>query len=87
MSLQLGTIFVTPGVVDEIDRDEIYKALSRHQRYDWGNVCEEDWEANDKAVKNNSRILSSYTSKDNVDFWIITESDRISTTIMLPEEY
>lgn len=33
------------------------------------------------------RLHSAYVSKDGVKFWIITEADRSSTTVLLPEEY
>ena len=68
--------------------NDIIKSLRRHQRGDWGNLCEEDKRANDFAVENGERILSSYIIGENkVKIWIITEWDRSYTTILLPEEY
>lgn len=32
-------------------------------------------------------LLSAYTTANGVTIWIITEADRIVTTILLPEEY
>jgi hypothetical protein len=63
------------------------RALGRHVTGDWGNVCSEDAEANDAAVGERARLLSSYTSDEGVRFWIITEADRSLTTVLLPEEY
>jgi hypothetical protein len=61
--------------------------LQRHQRCDWGVVDKEDWESNDWSLENDERILSAYRLANGVKVWIITESDRSTTTILLPEEY
>jgi hypothetical protein len=39
------------------------------------------------SVEQGFRILSSYRLSDNTRIWIITEADRSSTCILLPEEY
>lgn len=46
----------------------------------------EDVKANDVALRNGERILSSYTIAG-VNVWIITEADRLVTTVLLPEDY
>jgi len=46
----------------------------------------EDQEANHEAVNQEVRIFSAYVFGE-VKFWVITEADRSSTTILLPEEY
>jgi len=54
---------------------------------DWGQVCAEDWRLNDEAVQDGSRIVSAYITLKGVKIWIITEADRSTTTILLPDEY
>jgi hypothetical protein len=84
----LGQIVATPGALDVLDREAInaFELLQRHQHGDWGSVPPEDAEQNDLSVVNGSRILSSYSA--GIDrIWIITEADRSSTTLLLPEEY
>lgn len=83
----LGQTVMTPGVRDGIPPSEMMQALRRHARGDWGELCNEDREANDLALKNGARLLSSYQSSSGVKFWIITEWDRSATTVLLPEEY
>lgn len=61
--------------------------LRRHARGDWGEVGAEDWRANDQALRNGSRLLSVYRLPTGVRVWIITEWDRSSTTLLLPDEY
>jgi hypothetical protein len=87
MLFKLGDIFVTPGALEVILKEDMNLALQRHANCDWGEVCKEDWELNDEALELGHRILSVYTSSNGVKFWIITEADRSATTILLPEEY
>ena len=63
--------------------------IQRHVTGDWGDVCAEDADANEQALLTGARLLSSYRSSpvEAVKVWIITEADRSSTTILLPEEY
>ncbi|QXW20355.1 hypothetical protein KXJ72_17465 (plasmid) [Comamonas aquatica] len=84
----LGQLVITPGASNALDGDHISARsfLQRHSACDWGDVCEEDKEANDSALQNNTRLLSVYHKKD-IKFYVITEHDRSMTTILLPEEY
>ena len=85
---QLGQIVATPGALDLLDRHAMNASelLMRHQNGDWGNIPQVDAEENDHAVVSGYRILSSYpVGEDRI--WIITEADRSSTTLLLPEEY
>lgn len=61
--------------------------LIRHGNCDWGNLTWEDKEANETALKERLRILSSYTLPDKTIIWIITEADRSATTILFPSDY
>lgn len=61
--------------------------LARHVRGNWGDVNEEDKRLNDEALVNGERILSAYRTCKGVKLWVITEADRSSTCILLPEEY
>lgn len=84
----LGHLVSTPGALELLDRMAVNAAdlLQRHQQGDWGSVSVEDAEDNEYAVVNGLRILSSYQLGD-ARLWIITEADRSSTTLLLPEEY
>lgn len=89
--LTLGNIVTTAGVADWVRglRPEtigIAQAVLRHRCEDWGQVCPEDWQANDEAVKKGDRVLSAYEVCGR-KIWIITEADRSVTTVLFPEEY
>ena len=85
----LGIILANSNVV-ELDVD-MYPFLRRHHTGDWGDLSAEDKAANDHAVANGGRILSKYhaalPSGGEVAFYIITESDRSVTTVLLCEDY
>lgn len=87
----LGSLYATPGVMalDQNGGDDgppLMLLIQRHQSGDWGELCEEDRKANEDALSSGARILSAYTL-NGTKVWIITEADRASTTILLPEEY
>lgn len=84
----LGQVVATPGAIALLAECGQTPAdyLTRHASGDWGDLCDEDQHLNDEALHDGSRILSSYiTTKGKL--WIITEHDRSSTCILLPEEY
>ena len=84
---RLGRLLSTPGALERVPHGEMVRALGRHVSGDWGNVCPQDAEANEAAVRERARLLSTYTTEAGVRFWIITEADRSVTTVLLPEEY
>lgn len=84
---QLGQVFATRAVVETIPHGEIQFALVRHVTGDWGEVCDEDKAANDRALIEGSRLLSVYRTDGGQTFWIITEWDRSATTVLFPSEY
>jgi hypothetical protein len=85
----LGQVVVTPCALEAATlAGEHYRSfLMRHARSDWGDVCPEDARANDLARETDERLLSVYRLRDGTKFWILTEADRSSTCILLPEEY
>jgi hypothetical protein len=83
----VGQIRVTTQALKTIDEDDFFNCFVRHMAGDWGDLDEHDWKANDDAVEFGSRIVSSYCDRRGNSFWIITEADRSSTTVLLPLEY
>lgn len=85
---RLGRIVATRGVLKHLERHGIQADpyLRRHVRGDWGDVPPPDALANDQAVKDGSRILSSYEVAGR-KVWLITEADRSVTTLLFPSEY
>lgn len=82
-----GRLVATPSVLEAVPRNELINAFYRHLRCDWGDVCDYDRERNNQALLSGDRLFSVYHSANHIKFWIITESDRSATTILLPEDY
>jgi len=84
---ELGKLVATPGALAALTPEEPLMLLSRHASGDWGEVPTEDAAENEISVKRGFRIVSSYETDSGRRVWIITEADRSSTCILLPEEY
>ena len=92
----LGQVVMTPGAMAAIEEagQQPIEFIARHVCGDWGSELDaEDAKANDAAcqhegdVDRQERILSAYKTRLNVKIWVITESTREVTTLLLPEEY
>ncbi len=93
----LGQVVATPGalaVVEEhgLDPNDL---LTRHASGDWGDLCEEDKQANEDALFTGARLFSAY-GDGATRLWVITDGvtdaaaepgDRPCTTILRPEDY
>lgn len=88
----LGACVATPGAIRVLGEDGGYwrfnaaLLLARHQDGDWGDILLEDTRENELSVQEGFRIVSSYEVGGG-RVWIITEADRSSTCVLLPEEY
>lgn len=84
----LGHVVATPGALDALVAagQDPAELLDRHRAGDWGEVPPEDAAENRRSVRHGWRILSSYPVGAG-RVWIITEADRSSTCLLLPEDY
>ena len=85
----LGQVVATPGALAAIENagQQPGDFLARHVSGDWGDVPPEDIDENEFSLKHGLRLLSAYHTSAGKKFWVITEADRSSTCILLPEEY
>ena len=83
----MGRLVATPNALSQIAQDDITSALRRHLSGDWGELDSQDRDANDQALIHGTRLLSAYHAANGTKFWIITEADRGSTTLLMPEDY
>lgn len=81
---QLGKLLITREVCEAfVDTNAL---LRRYLTEDWGDLGQEDKEANATAIKSKQRILAKYVTEQG-SIYIITEADRSRTTIMFCHEY
>jgi hypothetical protein len=85
----LGHVVATPGAGAALEKagQQPGDFLARHVSGDWGEVPPEDVKENEFCLKYGFRLLSAYCTSAGDRLWVITEADRSSTCILLPEEY
>jgi hypothetical protein len=90
----LGQVVATPGALRALEESgqDVAFFLDKHRRGDWGDLGDEDKQANDQALVDGSRILSSYRTLKGVKIWMITEAEddqgrRAATTLLRADEY
>lgn len=85
----LGRVVATPGAFAALQKagQQPGDFLARHVSGDWGEVPPEDIKENEFSLKQGFRLLSAYRTDAGDKLWVITEADRSSTCILLPEEY
>ena len=88
MLFDLGAIVATPSCLRHCLKSNVdpMHLIRRHAAGDWGSVDSDDLKANDHAIKHGLRVFSSYIVGDE-KVWCITEADRSSTCLLLPQEY
>jgi len=84
---RLGKIVSTPNALSQLTQEDILMGIQRHQAGDWGDVDEHDRQANERALIERTRLWSVYHAAAGTKFWLITEADRMATTVLLPEDY
>ncbi len=82
----LGEVYLTIGAREALEESGqmAIEFLARHQSGDYGDICEEDRGENGLSIKEGFRILSAYKTSKGELLWLITEADRLSTTLLLP---
>jgi hypothetical protein len=82
-----GRVVITANAAKELSHEDIALALRRHLRGDWGELDAPNRDANERALLLGCQLLSAFSSRTGLRFWIITEPTRSATTVLLPEDY
>ena len=83
----LGRLVATQNALSQLAIQDVLAGIVRHQAGDWGDLGKDVCLENDLSLEKGFRLLSAYTARNGVKFWIITEGDRSRTTVLLPEDY
>ena len=78
---------MTAEALEKLPIEDVSDALGRHAECDWGLLSTPDWDAMNEAVETGGRIWSAHSDRNDLTFWIITEADRKTTTVLLPGNY
>lgn len=88
-------LLFTPGaLILSVDIDRLVRAgcldplpyFRRHVRGDWGDVSEEQWQANGIALQSGASLESRYVVRPELSIRIVTDAERRFTLIVLPSE-
>lgn len=83
----LGRTVATPGALAAANGTELLDFLSRHRTGDWGKVDAYNAREYEGSVRRGFRVLSAYRVRSGTRLSVITEADRLATTLLLPDEY
>ena len=91
---QPGQVVATPGALEALAQSGMDAGffIDMHLQGNWGEVDTDDQKANDQALLDGSRLLSSYRTLKGVVIWVLTEAEgddgqRASTCVITPDEY
>jgi len=86
-----GEVFATSGAIRDFGPALISELLHRHLTGDWGDLDDQDIQANNRALRTGARLLSAYETPAG-RCWILTEGTddtgaRRSTCVLRPNDY
>lgn len=91
---QTGRLFATPAALAALAAPLEHNItplslLTHHVSGDFGHISHADLQANEHAIEHGGRILSSYQLEPGCALcaWVITEADRSSTCVLMPDDY
>lgn len=88
MLFQTGRIVATRLALTHLEGHDMHpmQLVLRHASGDYGDLCNADIQENILALGRYRRILSVYyVGKEKI--YVITEADRLTTTVLLASEY
>jgi hypothetical protein len=65
--------------------ERIAALLQRHLAGDWGDLGDEDKQANEDALKQGDRLVSKYELTPGTELYVITERNRSQTAVLTPD--
>lgn len=90
---EVGEVVIADGcretIEEELDSSEpsvqnfLARRLTRHVQGDWGEIGEEDWVANNRALREGRRLVSVYPTPAGRTVLIVTNATRERTEIRL----
>lgn len=86
MTFELGKVCATRAVAECFNQYTLVELLNRYHHGDWGNLCDEDKQANHHAIAHGGRVLARYDIEGE-SLYVITEANRSTTTILFTYEY
>lgn len=85
---EVGSLNFSEGIENLIfeGRLEAMPYVTRHLRGDWGDIADDQWQANNAALRSEGRLDSLYIVTRDLSICVFTEADRSATHVVLPTE-
>jgi len=88
----LGRLVITPNAQAALSGERVIAAVEGHITCQWGDaIAPGDRRANDQALTHGDRVMSVWhvdpSDPSQGTFWVITEADRASTCVLMPDDY
>lgn len=92
MKITTGRMLMTAAVAARakasvVFEKEVLEAVKRFQNGDWGDLSQEDKEANEEALKSKDDDLFAMYQTSGGKIYIITDDGRKRTTVLFADEY
>lgn len=92
--MKLGQTVMTRGIAIKAGESWTFKrfvedSLNRFVNEDFGDISEEDKQANSEALENGGMVMGAYI-QEKVKIWIMRDPDgngSFVTTVLFPDEY
>lgn len=85
---RIRRLLLVAGAEDEIPRDEVYAAVERHVRGDWGEASQEERTTNDDALlTGRGMLVSVFRSRSGLRFWVHTTEEKETFVALVPDEW
>jgi hypothetical protein len=81
-----GRVVITSAAREAIHQDDVNASLAKHLSRDWQD-CSVGHSENVFALGRRLRIMTDWRDRKGLKFWIATEDDRSTTTILLESEF
>lgn len=82
----LGRVVMTTSAYDALTAADMKIGIFWHSQRYWGDISENEARANDRALENGAPIRSAYIAENGRRFCVVTEANRSTTTVFLPNE-
>jgi hypothetical protein len=85
-TVPVGEVLIVGTARSTLHHDDVVEAVRSHAQGQWGSSNEADRKANNDALRNGAHLLSEFQDRSGQRFWVLTESDRrVSFVLLRPE--
>jgi hypothetical protein len=85
-SFSIGMVVISINALEQLATEDWQARLIEHANGNWGQVDPEDRALNSRSLREGGRLISVWTDRQNRNFYIVSDTDRLITFVSLPGE-